>query len=169
MLCHYVSGTGTEHEVDSDGGPEALILNAGIYNLPLFLRNHSPPACPDNIAEIYQTIVHGAFGDDPKVWQDVSPVAGKYGKESWRNGKLIVLMHSYEDELVERQQRDVMCVALDREGWSIVMEDGDDEADVAVGGRVLEVRDVKGKHDFVWRDGEQCARLIEEVVQRLAQ
>jgi hypothetical protein len=86
---------------------------------------------------------------------------------NWANGKLFVLAHSYEDELVERAQRDVMCVALDREGWSIVMEDGDEEGDVAVGGRVLEVRDIKGRHDFVWRDGEECARLIEEVVGRL--
>ena len=45
--------------------------------------------------------------------------------------------------------------------------DGDEEGDVAVGGRVLEVRDIKGRHDFVWRDGEECARLIEEVVGRL--
>lgn len=169
MLCHYVSGIGLESHDESDGGPESLILSAGIYSLPLFLRNHAPPACPENIAQIYRDIVHGAFGDDEKVWQGVSPVAGGYSKEKWRNGKLVVLAHSYEDELVERQQRDVMCVALDREGWSIVMEDGDDEANPGVGGRVLEVRDIKGKHDFAWRDGEQHARLIEEVVQRVVQ
>ncbi|KAH7414249.1 Alpha/Beta hydrolase protein [Phaeosphaeria sp. MPI-PUGE-AT-0046c] len=171
MLCQYVSGIGTDDDDGrggGGGGPEALVLSAGIYNLPLFLRNHAPPACPENIAQIYRDIVQGAFGDDAKLWQGVSPVAGKYGEQRWRNGKLIVLAHSYDDELVERQQRDVMCVALDREGWSIVMEDGDEEADVAVGGRVLEVRDIKGTHDFVWKDGEQCARLIEEVVQRLA-
>lgn len=96
-------------------------------------------------------------------------MSGAYGAQTWANGKLIVLAHSYEDELVERAQRDVMCVALDREGWAIVMEDGDEEADV--GGekrkRVLEVRDIKGKHDFVWEDGEQSARLIAEVVERL--
>lgn len=168
MLCQYVSGTGLENHSSGDGGPEALLLSAGIYNLPLFVRNHAPPACPENIAQIYQDIVRGAFGKDAKVWQDVSPVAGTYGKESWKNGKLIVLAHSYDDELVERQQRDVMCVALDREGWSIVMEDGDDEANPEVGGRVLEVRDIKGAHDFAWRDGEQHARLIEEIVQRVA-
>jgi kynurenine formamidase len=174
MLCQYVAGIGREtdngdSDGDGDGGPEALILSAGIYNLPLFLRNHLPPACPENISQIYNTIVQGAFGPDAKVYQSVSPVAGKYGVERWRNGKLIVLAHSYDDELVERAQRDVMCVALDREGWSIVMEDGDEEADVATGRRVLEVRDIRGTHDFVWEDGEQSAKLIVEVVQRLTQ
>ena len=168
LLCHYVSGTGLDQN-GNGGGPEALILTAGIYNIPLFLRNHFPPACPENIAKIYNTIITGAFGANTSVYHGVSPVAGKYGTESWPNGKLIVLAHSYEDELVERAQRDVMCVALDREGWGIVMEDGDEEANVQTGRRVLEVRDIKGTHDFVWEDGEQSAKLIAEVVERLAQ
>ncbi|KAH7085756.1 Alpha/Beta hydrolase protein [Paraphoma chrysanthemicola] len=169
LLSQYVSGIGLDDEEKEAPGPEGLILTAGIYNLPLFLRNHSPPACPENIAQIYTDIVAGAFGSKSTAYMAVSPVAGKYSPQTWRNGKLMVLAHSYEDELVERAQRDVMCVALDREGWSIVMEDGDDEANVAEGKRVLEVRDVKGKHDFVWEDGEECAKLIVEVVQRLAQ
>jgi kynurenine formamidase len=172
MLCQYVSGIGLEHVAggDTHGGPESLILSAGIYNFPLFLRNHAPPSCPEEISRIYNDIVRGAFGPDSAAYQGVSPIAGKYGVENWQNGKLIVLAHSYDDELVERAQRDVMCVALDREGWSIVMEDGDEEAAaVGTGGRVLEVRDIKGSHDFVWEDGEQGAKLIAEVVQRLTQ
>lgn len=165
LLCQYVSGIGLESSIS--GGPEALILSAGIYNIPLFLRNHLPPVCPENIAQIYSDIIVGAFGADKSAYQGVSPVAGKYGIERWKNGKLIVLAHSYDDELVERAQRDVMCVALDREGWSIVMEDGDEEADVSAGRQVLEVRDIKGSHDFVWEDGEQSAKLIVEVVERL--
>lgn len=70
---------------------------------------------------------------------------------------------------MERAQRDVMCVALDREGWSIVMEAGDEEDEVRrEGRRVLNVRDLRGTHDFIWRDGNQMATLITEVVQRLA-
>jgi kynurenine formamidase len=168
MLCQYVSRIGLDAN-KSEKGPEALILSAGIYNIPLFLRNHLPPACPEEVSRIYNDIVSGAFGPDSAVYQRVSPVAGKYGTENWPEGTLIVLAHSYEDELVERAQRDVMCVALDREGWSIVMEDGDEEADVGSGRRVLEVRDIKGTHDFVWEDGEQSAKLITEVVQRLTQ
>jgi kynurenine formamidase len=152
-----------------DGGPDALVLSAGIYNVPLFLRNHSAPTCPDEIEAIYTSIVHGAFGPDGSVYQGVSPVAGRYGKETWANGKVVVLAHSYDDELVERTQRDVMCVALDREGWGIVMEDGDEEADVRTGARVLEVRDIEGRHDFGWRDGVQSAKILAELVDRLVQ
>ncbi|KAF2856377.1 alpha/beta-hydrolase [Plenodomus tracheiphilus IPT5] len=152
-------------------GPDALVLLEGIYNIPLFLRNHAEPACPPHIAKIYAEIIAGAFGRDKAVeaYQAVSPVAGRYGKQQWPEGRLMVVCHSYEDELVERAQRDVLCVALDREGWSIVMEEGDDEDEVrAEGRRVLNIRDLKGGHDFVWEDGRQVARLVAEVVQRLS-
>jgi kynurenine formamidase len=150
-------------------GPEALVLTAGIYNVPLLLANHAPPACPAEIAAIYADIVAGAFGADSAVYRAVSPVAGKYGPAAWPEGRLVVLAHSYEDELVERAQRDVMCVVLDREGWAIVMEEGDDEGVLGKRGRVLEVRDLKGVHDFVWRDGEQLARLLGDAVLRLVE
>jgi kynurenine formamidase len=166
MLAQYVSGIGLDVQ---GGGPEALVLSAGIYNIPLFLRNHSAPACPDEIEAIYTAIVDGAFGTDSSVYQGVSPVAGRYGRETWVNGKVVVLAHSYDDELVERAQRDVMCVALDREGWSIVMEDGDEEGDVRQGARVLEIRDIEGRHDFGWRDGAQSAKILAELVERLTQ
>jgi hypothetical protein len=60
-----------------------------------------------------------------------------------------------------------MCVALDREDWGIVMEVGDGEADLEEGSRVLEVRDLKGRHDWIWEDGKQIAKLLAEAVQRL--
>lgn len=185
MLLQYVAGIGLERfgegEVNgegykvADGGPEGLILNAGIYNLPLLLRNHSPPTSSPEIAAIYSTIASGAFGPDssnppnPTLnnYLAVSPISGTYTPTTWPNGKLIVLAHSYDDELVERAQRDVMCVALDRQGWSIVMEEGDEEARLGTGKRVLEVRDVRGSHDFEWRDGEGFGGLVGEMVGRL--
>ena len=98
----------------------------------------------------------------------MSPVSGKYNAQQWPEGKLLVLCHSYEDELVERAQRDVMCVALDREGFNIVMEVGDDEDEVkAEGRRVVNVRDLKGGHDWIWEDGKQIAILAAEAVERL--
>ena len=177
ILSQLVSGIGLE-EQDSDGGggsasfaggPEALILLEGIYNIPLMLKNHSPPGCSQQISDIYKTFVAHAFGnDDDGAYLAVSPVSGKYNVQQWPEGRLFVLCHSYEDELVERAQRDVMCVALDREGWSIVMEVGDEEDEVrAEGRRVLNVRDLQGRHDWIWEDGKQIATLILEVVQRL--
>ncbi|KAI8936356.1 hypothetical protein NX059_006768 [Plenodomus lindquistii] len=169
LLLQLVAGIGLEESSHSIIGPEALLLLEGIYNFPLFLRNHAAPAYPNHIAKIYETMLKGAFGEDTSVYQALSPVAGKFSKEQWPEGRLLVIGHSYEDELVERAQRDVMCVALDREGWSIVMEEGDEEDEVrAEGRRVLNVRDMKGSHDYIWKDGQQIALLIAEVVQRLS-
>jgi len=184
-----VSGIGLDQEDDEDEkkntkkekastggvavvGPEALILLAGIYNIPLMLRNHAPPACPEHISNIYKTFVKGAFGEDEGEKEEeyikVSPVTGKYDTQQWPEGRLLVICHSYEDELVERAQRDVMCVALDRQGWSIVMEVGDEEDEVrAEGRRVLNVRDLRGSHDWAWEDGKQIATLMAEAVGRL--
>ncbi|KAJ4338388.1 hypothetical protein N0V87_003931 [Didymella glomerata] len=165
LLLQYVSGIGLDTALE--GGPEGLVLLCGVYNIPLLLQNHDPPACPENISKIYYEFIAGAFGSDQSVYRSVSPVAGTYGTKQWKEGKLMVLAHSYEDELIERQQRDVMCVALDREGWGIVMEDGDGEANIGAGSRVLEVRDLKGGHDWIWEDGEQVANLLADVVGRL--
>lgn len=169
LLLQLVGGIGLDEADTRDGGPEGLVLLCGIYSIPLLLRNHDPPACPEHISEIYYSFVAAAFGPDPHkdIYRSVSPIAGKFGTEQWRNGRLMVLAHSYEDGLIERQQRDVMCVALDREGWGIVMEEGDGEAEVGEESRVLEVRDLKGGHDWIWEDGEQVALLLADVVGRL--
>ncbi|KAJ6202353.1 hypothetical protein J3E72DRAFT_399851 [Bipolaris maydis] len=175
MLAQLVAGIGAADDKDPDAaapptGPEALVLLEGIYNIPLLLRNHAPPACPQHISDIYRAFVGHAFGPDAddKALLAASPVSGKYNAEQWPDGRLLLICHSYEDELVERAQRDVMCVALDRQGWSIVMEAGDEEDEVrAEGRRVLNVRDLKGGHDEIWEDGRQIATLVAEVVQRL--
>lgn len=169
LLLQHVSGIGLKDDEtkNGDGGPEGLVLLCGIYNIPLLLQNHNPPTCPENISAIYHEIVEGAFGQDRELYRALSPVSGQFRTAQWPNGKLMVLAHSYEDELVERQQRDVMCVALDREGWGIVMEVGDGEAELGEGSRILEVRDLKGGHDWIWEDGEQVAKLLADVVDRL--
>ena len=168
LLCQLISHVGLTAELIPSPQPEALILISGIYNLPLLIRNHLPPTTPEYISEIYKNFIIGAFGEDQAEWQAVSPVSGKYNAQQWPEGKLLVLCHSYEDELVERAQRDVMCVALDREGFNIVMEVGDDEDEVkAEGRRVVNVRDLKGGHDWIWEDGKQIAILAAEAVERL--
>ncbi|EOA81851.1 hypothetical protein ACJQWK_05262 [Exserohilum turcicum] len=172
LLLQLVSAMGLEQSLQQTGivGPEALILLEGIYNIPLLLKNHAAPACPPHFVDMYKALVAGAFGPhNEQLYLAVSPVSGHYGVQEWPESKLLVMCHSYEDDLVERAQRDVMCVALDREGWSIVMEAGDEEDEVRrEGRRVLNVRDLRGTHDFIWRDGNQMATLITEVVQRLA-
>lgn len=134
--------------------PRALVLLEGIYDLPLLLRNHAPPACPPAIADIYRDFVCGAFGDEAG-YAGASPVAGTYVAETWERGGLVVLAHSAEDELVEEEQRAVMARRLEEEGWTL--EEGS-------GKRTVELRDLKGGHDEIWEDGSQIAELIAEVV-----
>jgi acetyl esterase/lipase len=168
MLCQLINGIGLMPELIPAPGPEALILISGLYNLPLLVRNHLPPTTPAPIAKIYRDFMELAFGEDEAEWQKASPVTFKYNAQQWPEGKLLILCHSYEDELVERTQRDVMCVALDREGWNTVMEVGDEEDQVkAEGRRVVNVRDLKGGHDWIWEDGKQIAILAAEAVERL--
>ncbi|KAH7130811.1 hypothetical protein B0J11DRAFT_524150 [Dendryphion nanum] len=145
--------------------PSALILTAGIYSLPSLLANHSPPHCTEDIAAIYRQIVSGAFGSDNAdsvVYQTVSPVSSQYDEQTLqRNGmeglELVVLAWSREDELVEEDQRDEMETVFHRDGWGGLGREK----------RVVERRDIKGAHDFVWEDGADLASLVGEVVRRV--
>ncbi|PVI07112.1 alpha/beta-hydrolase [Periconia macrospinosa] len=182
MLLHYIAGIGLSPSSTSsfleqgfgfdvekrNQGLEALILLEGIYSLPRLLTNHEPPSCPEHIAQIYRDLARGAFGEDPDgvVYENVSPVAGDYKLQTWVDGKLIIVGYSGEDELVEREQGEVLMRRLEEQGWSKVKgRDADDE--MVTEKRVVELKELKGTHDFVWRDGRQIAGLIAEVVGRL--
>lgn len=165
LLLQQVAGIGLSQLSASDSkstsdsvnaiGPEALVLLEGIYDIPLLLQNHTPPACPPSISQIYYDIVQGAFGD-ASTYSAVSPVSGKYEMESWADGRLVVLAHSPDDELVEEEQRVVLLKRLEKDGWAR-----------GKGERVLELKNLKGGHDEIWEEGTQIAQLIAEVVSRL--
>ena len=136
------------------GTLEALILLAGIYDLPAFLVNHSVPACPEDIEAIYRTIVEGAFGLDPQEYEKVSPA--RLVKENlW--GKKVVLGYSADDGLVDAQQRELMLANYLKEGWKR-------KGDAVAGVGVVETRDLESTHDKLWKGGWQIANLIVEVV-----
>lgn len=137
---------------------QALILLAGIYDIPAFLDNHSAPGCPENIAVIYRAIVEGAFGPDPRDYEKVSPARlGK--KDLW--GRQVVLGYSAEDELVEPQQRELMMANYLNEGWERSSEDGE------AGVNAVEARNLRLAHDELWENGEQIASLIAEIVEKI--
>ncbi|KAF2639806.1 hypothetical protein P280DRAFT_49769 [Massarina eburnea CBS 473.64] len=172
LLCQLVSSPGLETAFSSSADPraglEALILLEGIYDIPLLLKNHQPPACPEKIAQIYHDFVEGAFGEDgegEEVYRGASPTSGGYGWERWRDGRLVVLGYSNGDELVEPEQRDVLVTRFKEESWA---EKGQVEDEDGKVNRVVEVRDLKGGHDEIWEDGSQIADLIVDVVDRLS-
>lgn len=140
--------------------PIAIVGIAGIYDLRRLLQaHHDIPA--------YRDFVEGAFGMEELVWDGVSPAQmfGSRGVEGgWKNGRLVVLAHSKEDELVDDGQREAMLEAL--RGW--------EESQAQVSKQELTARDrrvrafdVRGKHDDAWIDGMELARSIEFAFEQL--
>lgn len=158
-----VRGERVEEEQETRmSGPSALVLLDGIYDIPLFLTNHTPShGCPEAIAQIYRDIVEGAFGAEEADWSRASPTSGSYDeKQVGPELGHVVICHSPEDELVEKEQRDVMVQRLMAYGW---VATGKGRAAGATGMRIVEIRDLEGGHDDIWEDGKRIAELIEEV------
>ena len=123
--------------------PVAVMGVEGIYDIRLLRDTH---------AEIlsYQQFVEGAFGMEEEGWRKASPTEVKYG-EVWK-GKLAIIAHSKEDELVDWVQVDAMKGALEK---SRTPERKD---------MILEL---KGKHHEIWEDGLEMARAINVALETL--
>lgn len=131
--------------------PKAIVGVEGIYDLRLLRDNNRQYSA-------YEEFLPGAFGSDEDVWDAVSParVSGTAGfRDSWEEGKLAVLAHSVDDELVDFAQIDAMAEGLK------VWEEGGRER------RVVVLRDLHGLHDEVWSKGEELARAISVAVEEL--
>ena len=116
--------------------PIGVVGIEGIYDLALLVKTHSHP--------IYREFVEGAFGD-PSNWEDASPTSAMVS-QSWLNGKIVVLAHSSEDELVDWAQTEAMCDQLWKEKRS---------------SRRDTVIKLKGNHDVIWEEGKEMAKAIE--------
>ncbi|KAF2108496.1 Alpha/Beta hydrolase protein [Lophiotrema nucula] len=160
LLCQYVSRIGLHDSDIKIAGPVGLILLEGIYDLSSFLKNHKPPKCSPEIAQIYEDIVVGAFTESKEAWKKASPVSGKFTEEQWKEGRLVYLCYSNEDELVEVEQAVEMRQKLKDDGWSAGKDAGD--------GRIVERKALHGKHDWIWEDGTQIAKRIDEIVEGIA-
>ncbi len=124
--------------------PLAILGVEGIYDLLALRNNH----CNE---PYYQHMLQNAFGTDETRWTAASPVSGDYNKH-WPNAKLTVLAHSFQDELVEKEQMGRMEAALKEKG-------ADGRVDV---GKIL-----KGRHDDVWKEGTELVKSIRYAVDRL--
>ncbi|CBF87817.1 hypothetical protein AN1271.2 [Aspergillus nidulans FGSC A4] len=144
-----LSVQGREGLVNDYIAPLAILGMAGIYNLRLLRDSHRDISA-------YQEFIEGAFGKDEKVWDAASPgvVRGVNGVEGWKEGRLVVLAHSKEDELCDMEQSEKMKEFLD--GWK-----GNDQK------RLVQFLDIKGRHDEVWENGEELARGILFTIEEL--
>lgn len=85
-------------------------------------------------------------------------MTGSRGVESgWKSGRLAVLAHSKDDELVDGSQVEAMKEALSNwkkaEAHIPVQEDLNRD-------RRLRVLSISGAHDEAWENGEQLARAV---------
>jgi kynurenine formamidase len=131
--------------------PVGIIGVSGIYDIPALVdENVAQPA--------YSDLVVNALGSERKVWEEASPVNGDY-EEGWQDGKLVVLVHSEDDELVSTTQARAMLKRVGKQGFS----SGSD------GEKVRKFKHLSGcKHDEVWEDGKDLAGIILEAVVDLA-
>lgn len=134
-----------EGEGESLAHPIAILGTEGIYSLRLLRDTHEDISA-------YQEFLEGAFGPDETAWDAVTPAlkdSGGYSsvKYGWRGGRLAVLAHSAEDNLVDASQGQEMKTALAL--WM-----------TAQGGRRARSLSLKGEHDEPWQKGEELARAI---------
>lgn len=141
-----IDGKPATQDVKGFTEPEVIIGVAGIYDLKLLRDTNTHPA--------YQAFLDGAFSSDEKIWNAVSPALFKPASEFWPNGKMLVLVTSSGDELVDPSQIDVMGVQAGK--WKEVV---DKKLKVEVWKGMLE-----GGHDEIWSSGTSLAAVIERAI-----
>lgn len=127
--------------------PLAIVGIEGLYDLPALVKYHHDQP-------LYRNFTESAFGPSEATWASASPTNSKLN-ETWGDGKLVVIAHSREDELVEWEQPELMMKSLKTQGFK---DSGDRRA------KLLEV---SGKHDQVWQEGTQVAKAIEYSITEL--
>lgn len=140
--------------------PTAIVGVAGIYDLRRLRDSHRDISA-------YLEFIEGAFGSNELLWDGVSPaqMVGSRGVEGgWKTGRLAVLAHSKDDELVDDSQMEAMKEALSH--W------GKTEAQIPVQelshrDRRLRVLSISGAHDEAWEKGDQLAHAVKFAFEQL--
>jgi kynurenine formamidase len=134
--------------------PTAIVGIGGIYDIHQLLDTLSEN---EECRQEYQHMIEDAFGpghdENSDPWYTASPVSGSY-RHSWRNGKLVILAHSRQDELVEIGQsvkfQQVLASSL---------------PDNALPLRFIEL---SGLHDDAWKCPANVVKIIVDAVETLA-
>ncbi|QIX02348.1 hypothetical protein AMS68_007865 [Peltaster fructicola] len=129
--------------------PVAIVGVDGIYDIPALLETYrDEPA--------YLHFVTSAFGADKTVWHAVSPANADLS-QSWQDGRLVSLVHSLDDELLDVDQRDRLEKALKKQDWT------------ADGEKRIVIHDLHGlKHDELWQKPAELAKIIVQTVDTVA-
>jgi acetyl esterase/lipase len=130
--------------------PVAVVGLNGLYDMPTLIRE--PGEKHAHLGSLYETFTRLAFGDDEKVWSEISPISVEDWASEWVEGKKIFLVQSKEDSLVPYRQTADMKEAL--------------ESSKASGCASSEL-EAGGDHNDLWKEGGRLAEIIAEVVTTL--
>ena len=132
--------------------PVAVVGLNGLYDLPELIND--PGEKHASLIPIYEEFTRGAFGDDEKVWHDVSPISVRDWVKEWETNKgKVVLVQSKEDTLVPYRQLEDM--------WKVL------EPSKSAG---LDLSELPASHDHneLWSRGDRLAAIVVEVVKKLS-
>lgn len=133
--------------------PVAIVGVAGIYDLRRLQDTHRDISA-------YREFIEGAFGNDVMLWDAVSPaqMGGSRGVEGgWKTGRLVVLAHSKDDELIDGGQVEGMREAL--RGWES-RQAQIPLRELSSRERRVQMLTLEGLHDELWEQGEEVARAV---------
>lgn len=130
--------------------PVAVVGLNGLYDMPTLIEN--PGEKHASLKDLYELFTRLAFGDDKKVWQEISPTYVKNWDEEWKEGQQAFVVQSKDDCLVPYSQTVDMKKSL--------------EDSRAKGLRVGEL-DAGGDHNDLWKDGTRLAEIVVEVLTKL--
>lgn len=131
--------------------PLAIIGVSGIYDVPRLVDDNA--AIP-----AYRDLVVNALGGERGVWEGASPSMGDLGEDGWREGRLVVLVHSEADELVGMEQSEIMWEGFGEQGFN---------EELGSQRRRKFVRLTGLKHDEVWEDGREFAGIIAQTIDEI--
>jgi len=137
--------------------PGALVGLAGIYDIKALLRNHSTGP----FADIYESFIRGAFGDDEKVWVEASP--SRFALHGMDFPRTILLAVADRDELVEPEQRTIMKGTLLGNETLESMK-----SDIGNGNVRYSEVSVPGGHDEMWEKGENMVLVVDRLLNVLS-
>lgn len=134
-------------KVGSTGVPDPIgVLGiAGIYHFEAFLENHSQ-------SPVYREFMENAF-PNRESWEKAAPYTNREpGFAVWENAKAVIIAHSEDDELIEKEQASFM---LERAHLTPRTKDK------------VHFLQANGLHDEVWESGHILADLITRSLQIL--
>ena len=83
---------------------------------------------------------------------------GDLEEDGWREGRLVVLVHSEADELVGMEQSEIMWEGFGEQGFN---------EELGSQRRRKFVRLTGLKHDEVWEDGREFAGIIAQTIDEI--